>query len=114
SRMRAAHALPSRMRAVTRPSWPSASVEEVPYAGEIQRDAGRLGGRDDLGVTHRATRLGDCAHTGRNEDFQTVREREVCVARRNRALRAIPCAGHREPRRVDAIDLTHPDTDRRA
>ena len=65
------------------------SVREVAGAGEVHRDAGRLGRLDDLVVADRATGRDDRAHPGVEQDLQPVGEREERVGRRDRAARAL-------------------------
>ena len=62
---------------------------EVPDAGEVERDAGCLGGRDHLVVADRAAGLGDRAHAGVGQDLESVGEREERVAGRDRAGRPL-------------------------
>src|SRR4051794_1559422 len=115
SRIAAAVALPSRIVAVTHRSFhalTAGSVEEVPDASEIEGDTGLVRGSDDVGVPDRTTRLDDRADAGFGEHLESIREREERVTRGDRAAGPIPRPRDGEPRRVDAVDLTHADTDR--
>jgi UDPglucose 6-dehydrogenase len=76
---------------------PAGSVEEVPDAGEVERDPGRLGGGDGQVVADRAARLGDRDHARAGQDLEGVGEREVGVAGSDRAHRSLPRAHHRQP-----------------
>ena len=88
------------------------SVGEVAGAGEVHRDAGRLGGRDDLVVADRAAGRDDGADAGVEQDLQPVGEREERVGGRDRAPRpARRPRAHREVAGVDPVDLAHADAD---
>src|SRR6266571_1758129 len=110
ARISAARALPSSTCAVT----PVPLVVEVPYAGEIQRDARGLGGRDDQVVADRAAGFGYGAHPGLGQDIEAVGEREVRVAGRDRARGPVTGPLYRQAGRIHPVDLTHPDPDRGA
>ncbi len=56
------------------------SVVEVPDAGEVERDARGLGGRDRELIADGAARFGHRADPGLGEDLEAVGEREVRVA----------------------------------
>src|SRR5260221_10789756 len=88
------------------------SVEEVPDAGEVEADAGLLGGGDDLFVADRTAGLDDGAHARRGEHLEAVREREVRVRSADRGTGPVARAGYRQPGRVDPVDLAHADPDR--
>ena len=67
-------------------------------AGEVHRHAGRLAGRDDLGVTDRATGLDDGLDPGVDEDLRAVGEGEEGVGGGDRRRRPLA-------RPLDGADL---------
>src|SRR6516162_9313607 len=87
------------------------SVEEVTGAGEVQADPLVLRGLDDLVVADRSARLDDRAHPGTGEHLQAVGEGEERVAGGRRPDGTLLGPAHREPGRVDPVDLAHADPD---
>ena len=99
-----------------RPYLDSGSVEEVPGAGEVQRDAGRLGGARSPRRRGPSRRAATIAFTpGVDQDLRAVGEREERVGRgRPSPAARSPGPRHREAARVDPVDLAHADADRGA
>src|SRR5215471_2969237 len=75
-----------RLASRARPSW---SMEEVPCPGEVQADSRTLRGLDHLAIADRPAGLHDGTDSGVGQHLQAVREREVRVARGDRALGAL-------------------------
>src|SRR5260370_38425258 len=91
-----------RLAFAARPSW---SMEEVPCPGEVQADSRVLRGLDDLAVADRAARLHDGTDSGVGQHLQAVSEREVCIARGDRALGALAAPGDPDPGRCTPLNL---------
>src|SRR5688572_30018741 len=70
---------------------PPPSVPEVPEAGEDHREAEAIGGGDDVGVLHAATRLRDGGDAMLGGRLDAVREREERIGREHAAGGLIPC-----------------------
>src|SRR5436190_12014280 len=88
-------------------------MREMPGPGEVHRDAGLVRRLDGELVADRAARLDDGLDTGVDEDLRAVLEGEERVGGGHGSGGALPRAVDGEPARVDAVDLTHADADRR-
>src|SRR6266508_6310205 len=90
------------------PYWGPPSMTEVPDASEHHRHLSLVRGRDDLGVTQRATGLDDRGHARLGDDVETVAEREESVGGAHGALGGeadLARAHHGQARRVHAVHL---------
>ncbi len=76
-------------------------MTEVPHPGRDHGDAGLVGGRDHLGVAHRAARLDDGGGAGLDDLLDPVLEREEGVGadRRSPSRRAPPSSRRSSPTR---------------
>ncbi len=87
-------------------------MEKVAFVSEIHCDATGNGSRNDFFITHRTTRLNHSPYSSVNENLKPISEREERVARRDAPRSAVAGAGNGEVARVNAIHLTHSNTDR--
>src|SRR5699024_12592907 len=89
---------PPRWRARAESRSNRRSVVDVPGAGEIHRDTGRLCGVDRILIPHRSARLDDSAHPAVEQYFGAVGEREKGVGGRDRSASALFAGAlHRQP-----------------
>src|SRR5680860_825680 len=83
------------------------SVREVSRSREVHRDAGRVGGSDDLFVTYRPAWLYDGSHPTVDERLEPVGEGEERIRRGDSPGGTVSGSMNSKPRSVDAVDLAH-------
>src|SRR5262245_64166937 len=102
-------AITSYPRSTRRWRSSTASVAEVPATGDHDAHPARLGDREHLVVSDRATRMDHGGHTRVGGHLDRVGEREERVARHDRTLRAVARLASRDERGVNPGHLPGAD-----